>query len=83
VLDDRWLALIKVKQIRRQFPLHGTELQAEDYRDPPAHYFGVPAVGANSADSLEQAVTRALTAKGPTVIEAVVDSDHYIDTVYD
>ena len=24
-----------------------------------------------------------LSAKGPTVIEAVVDSDHYIDTVYD
>ena len=46
VLDDRWLALIKVKQIRRQFPLYGTELQAEDYRAPPAHYFGVPAVGA-------------------------------------
>ena len=43
VLDDRWLALIKVKQIRRQFPLYGTELQAEDYREPPAHYFGVPA----------------------------------------
>ena len=46
VLDDRWLALIKVKQIRRQFPLYGTELQAEDYRAPPAHYFGVPAVAA-------------------------------------
>ena len=45
VLDDRWLALIKVKQIRRQFPLYGTELQTEDYREPPAHYFGVPAVG--------------------------------------
>ena len=29
VLDDRWLALIKVKQIRRQFPLYSTELQAE------------------------------------------------------
>ena len=26
VLDDKWLALIKVKQIRRQFPLYGTEL---------------------------------------------------------
>ena len=45
VLDDRWLALIKVKQIRRQFPLYGTELQAEEYREPPAHYFGVPARG--------------------------------------
>jgi acetolactate synthase I/II/III large subunit len=83
VLDDRWLALIKVKQIRRQLPLSGTELQAEAYREPPAHYFGVPALAAHSADALEAAVTRALAAKGPTVIEAVVDADHYVDTVYD
>ena len=83
VLDDKWLALIKVKQIRRQFPLYGTELQEEDYRDPPAHYFGVPAVGVRSADALEAAVTSALSANGPTVIEAVVDSEHYIETVYD
>jgi acetolactate synthase I/II/III large subunit len=83
VLDDRWLALIKVKQIRRQLPLYGTELQAEAYREPPAHYFGVPAVAANSADALEAAVRTALAANGPTVIEAVVDSEHYIDTVYD
>ena len=45
VLDDKWLALIKVKQIRRQFPLYGTELQTEEYTEPPQHYFGVPAVG--------------------------------------
>jgi acetolactate synthase-1/2/3 large subunit len=83
VLDDKWLGLIKVKQIRRQFPLYGTELQEEDYRDPPAHYFGVPAAGVRSADALETAVKSALSAKGPTVIEAVVDSEHYIETVYD
>ena len=83
VLDDRWLALIKVKQIRRQLPLYGTELQAEEYREPPAHYFGVPVLGVRSAQALEQAVTQALAARGPTVIEAVVDSDHYVDTVYD
>jgi acetolactate synthase I/II/III large subunit len=83
VLDDKWLALIKVKQIRRQFPLYGTELQAEDYTEPPQHYFGVPAVGVRSAVALESAVKKALSADGPTVIEAVVDSDHYVDTVYD
>jgi acetolactate synthase-1/2/3 large subunit len=83
VLDDKWLALIKVKQIRRQFPLYGTALQDEDYTEPPAHYFGVPAVGVRSAAALENAVKSALSAKGPTVIEAVVDSDHYVDTVYD
>jgi acetolactate synthase I/II/III large subunit len=83
VLDDKWLALIKVKQIRRQFPLYGTELQAEEYSEPPAHYFGVPVVGVRSADKLEDAVQDALKRSGPVVIEAVVDSDHYVDTVYD
>jgi acetolactate synthase I/II/III large subunit len=83
VLDDKWLALIKVKQIRRQLPLYGTALQEEEYREPPAHYFGVPAVGVRDADALEAAVRKALAANGPTVIEAVVDSEHYIDTVYD
>jgi acetolactate synthase-1/2/3 large subunit len=83
VLDDRWLALIKVKQIRRQFPLYGTELQREDYGEPPSHYFGVPALGVRSAETLEQAVRAALAKDGPTVIEAMVDSDHYVDTVYD
>jgi acetolactate synthase-1/2/3 large subunit len=83
VLDDRWLGLIKVKQIRRQFPLYGTELQREEYRDPPSHYFGVPAFGVRTAGALEAEVRRALAGKAPTVIEAVVDSDHYVDTVYD
>jgi acetolactate synthase-1/2/3 large subunit len=83
VLDDKWLALIKVKQIRRQFPLYGTELQAEAYAEPPAHYFGVPAVGVRSARALEDAVRTALAKHDPTVIEAVVDSDHYVETVYD
>jgi len=83
VLDDRWLALIKVKQIRRQFPLYGTELQQEDYREPPAHYFGVPAVAAAGPEALEAAVKTALAARGPTVIEAVIYSEHYLETVYD
>ena len=44
---------------------------------------GVPAVGVRSDDGLEAAVKRALDANGPTVIEAVVDSEHYTETVYD
>lgn len=83
VLDDRWLSLIRIKQLRRQYPCYGTELQAEDYRDPPDHYFGVPAVGVREPEALEAALTKALAADGPTVIEAVVNADHYLDTVFD
>ncbi|HXQ51595.1 MAG TPA: thiamine pyrophosphate-binding protein [Stellaceae bacterium] len=80
VLDDRWLALIKVKQERRDYPHFGTEL---DVTLPPAHYFGVKAVAAPGPEELERELRRALTASGPTVIEAVVDAAHYSETVYD
>jgi thiamine pyrophosphate-dependent acetolactate synthase large subunit-like protein len=43
----------------------------------------VPAVGVRSPDALEAVVRKALAADGPTVIEAVVDSEHYLETVYD
>src|SRR6185369_17794325 len=79
VLDDGWLALIKVKQIRRQFPLYGTDLQADDAYEPPSHYFGVPARGVHDAEALEHAVRSALAVKGPTVMEAIVDSEHYLE----
>jgi acetolactate synthase-1/2/3 large subunit len=83
VLDDRWLSLIKVKQERRSLTHYGTELQVEAYREPPSHYFGVPAVGVRDALALEEALRQALAADGPTVIEAVVDAAHYSETVYD
>ena len=83
VLDDRWLSLIRIKQGQRQYALTGSELQAEPYTDPPAHYFGVPAVGAAEPNELEAALAAAFEARGPTVIEAVVDPAHYMDTVFD
>ncbi|MFN7087421.1 MAG: thiamine pyrophosphate-binding protein [Burkholderiales bacterium] len=83
VLDDRWLSLIRVKQERRRFACYGTEVVRGDYAPPPAHYFGVPVTGVRSADELESALARALSADGPTVIEAVVDAAHYLETVYD
>ena len=83
VLDDRWLGLIKVKQERRQLPLYGVALQRDEYRDPPEHYFGVPAVGARNEAALRDALSQALRASGPAVIEAIVAADHYSETVFD
>ena len=83
LLDDRWLSLIQVKQDRREYGRYGTELQAEEYQAPPAHYFGVPAVGVRTPEELQKALRQAFDADGPTVIEAVVDSAHYDDTVFD
>jgi thiamine pyrophosphate-dependent acetolactate synthase large subunit-like protein len=72
-----------VKQERRAIPHYGTALFDSDSPAPPAHYFGVPAVGVRSAAELECELTKALGADGPTVIEALVDPAHYSVTVYD
>ena len=83
VLDDGWLSLIQVKQVRRRFGLYGTDLGEQEHVDPPAHYFGVPVVSARSAVELTHALKDAFAADHPTVIEAKVDPSHYLETVYD
>ena len=83
VLDDGWLSLIQVKQARRGLAFYGTDLGEHAHVDPPAHYFGVPAVAAGSAAELARALQTALAADHPTVIEARVDPRPYLDTVYD
>jgi acetolactate synthase I/II/III large subunit len=83
VLDDRQLSLIQIKQIHRQYAQYGSEVEPEEYGEPPAHYFGVPAVGVRDAAGLAAALEKAFKAKGPTVIEAVVDGAHYFETVFD
>jgi acetolactate synthase I/II/III large subunit len=83
VLDDGWLSLIEVKQIRRGFPVHGTRLRPEEYLPARSHYFGAPCIGVRTATELEQALQQAFVADGPTVIEACIDAAAYKETVYD
>ncbi len=83
VLDDRWLSLIQIKQTRRQFGIYGTALDNVEVDAPPAHYFGVPVIPANTADEFKNGLETAFAASGPTVIEARVDPAHYMDTVFD
>ena len=83
VVEDRWLALIQVKQERRQLAVYGTDVRRAGAPEPPAHYFGVPVVGVRTANDLARALRDALDADHPTVIEAVIDPGHYGQTVYD
>jgi acetolactate synthase-1/2/3 large subunit len=92
VIDDGWLSLISVKQVRRGYPTYGSSLAEPDpaarldpgtRREPPSHYFGVPAVGVDSPGSLREALAAAFRADGPTVIEAAVDATHYLETIFD
>ena len=86
VLNDGWLGLIKVKQMRRQYAHVGTALgtaSGMEAEAPPEHYFGVKAVGARTPDALGEALEEALASGEPCVIEAFVDPTHYDDTVFD
>ena len=81
VLNDGWLALIKVKQERKEYALEGVRL-GEPPPSPP-HYFGVPCRGARTADELDSALDWGLQLGGPSVIEAFIEVEPYSTTVYD
>ena len=81
VLNDGWLALIKVKQERKDYVRAGTFL-GEPPPSPP-HYFGVPCRPAHDARELRDALEWGLTLDGPSVIEAFFDVEPYSTTVYD
>ena len=82
VLDDGWLSLIRVKQMRRNLQIYATDLENEE-DDPPSHYFGVPVVAVRDAEALRSALKKAFAADHPVVIEARINPDHYATTVYD
>ena len=81
VLNDNWLALIKVKQERRKFELTGVALGESDV-PPPEHYFGVPCRSAHTPEAFRAALAWALGTDGPTVVEALVRPELYSEILY-
>jgi acetolactate synthase-1/2/3 large subunit len=81
VLNDGWLSLLKIKQEHAGYELSGVRLG--EPVAPPAHYFGVPCRGVRDQGEFAAALDWALALKGPSVIEAFVDSSAYSPTVYD
>jgi acetolactate synthase-1/2/3 large subunit len=76
VLRDRYLSLIRIKQSRRRFAWSGVQLYGDAYR-PSDTLFGAPVAVAETDAAFRAAFTQALSASGPTVIEAVVDPAEY------
>jgi acetolactate synthase-1/2/3 large subunit len=81
VLNDGWLGLMKVKQQRREYPLSGVQLA--QIPSSPEHYFGVPCRGVRTLPEFQHALEWALALDGPSVIEAYVDVEPYLLTVFD
>jgi acetolactate synthase-1/2/3 large subunit len=76
ILQDRALALIRIKQQRRGHETAETLLCGTEVC-PTAHQFGVPVLSAVCEDSYRTALEQAMASEGPTVIEAAIDISEY------
>ncbi|MCY4625802.1 MAG: thiamine pyrophosphate-binding protein [Chloroflexi bacterium] len=81
VLNDGWLALIKLKQQGKSYGVGGSFL-GEPPPTPP-EYFGVPTRTVHDEAGLGEALDWGMSLDGPSVIEAYIDPDSYARTVYD
>lgn len=80
VLSDTKLELIRLKQGKRGRITEGTSLSCE--QPHMAEYmFGVPVLPADSAQSFRKALTEAFAAKGPVIVQAVIDPTEYEDLI--
>jgi acetolactate synthase-1/2/3 large subunit len=80
VLTDNDLALIRIKQERKDNPIYGTPVRAEGTIGGSS-LFGAPVVTASTPEELEKALRDGFEADGPVIVEALIDSREYDDLV--
>jgi acetolactate synthase I/II/III large subunit len=78
LLSDRSLELINLKQQKKSFDQYGVALyEKEDLPVYADSIFDVPVLRATDAGSFEKALDEAFTAKGPTIVQAIIDPADY------
>ncbi|MCB1854792.1 MAG: thiamine pyrophosphate-binding protein [Halieaceae bacterium] len=80
VLTDNDLALIRIKQEKKDKPIYGTPVRASGTIGGD-NLFGVPVLKAADADSYRKALARATAMSGPVIVEAIINSREYDDLV--
>ncbi|WEK43177.1 MAG: thiamine pyrophosphate-binding protein [Candidatus Sphingomonas colombiensis] len=76
VLTDNDLALIRIKQQRKQNPIYGTPVREEGTIGGPS-LFGVPVTTVSTPETLRAALVEAFAADGPCIVEVLLDSREY------
>ena len=76
LLTDNDLALIRIKQEKKDNPIFGTPIRNEGGIGGN-NIFGAPILKARDGGELENALMKAFSADGPVVVEAYVDSREY------
>jgi acetolactate synthase-1/2/3 large subunit len=80
VLTDNDLALIRIKQEKKHYPIYGTPVRTEGAIGGP-DIFGARVITAADPQSFRAALTEAFAADGPVIVEALVDSREYDELV--
>ncbi|WP_308910469.1 thiamine pyrophosphate-binding protein [Pseudokordiimonas caeni] len=76
VLTDNDLALIRIKQQKKQNPIYGTPIRAKGNIGGD-NLFGVPVKTAASAEEFRAHLKDAFAGDGPVIVEALVSSHEY------
>ncbi len=76
VFNDASIALIEVKQRRRQFPLHGMRYPPADFA-AMARSLGAGGIRVESLEALQPALRQAMATPGPVVVDVAVDGQAY------
>ena len=80
VFTDNDLALIRIKQEKKDNPVYGTPIR-EQGTIGGDNIFGVPVLKAHDASAYRAALEQAMATPGPVIVEAIVDSREYDDLV--
>lgn len=80
VFTDNDLALIRIKQEKKQNPIYGTPVRAAGTIGGPS-LFGVPVTVANNPAEFRAALEAGFAADGPVIVEALLDSREYDELV--
>lgn len=80
VFTDNDLALIRIKQEKKQNPIYGTPVRAEGTIGGPS-LFGVPVTVARDPTEFRAALEAGFAANGPVIVEALLDSREYDELV--
>ena len=80
VFTDNDLALIRIKQEKKDNPIYGTPIRDRGTIGGD-QLFGVPVLKAADPDSYRAALARAMDTPGPVIVEALLDSREYDDLV--
>lgn len=76
LITDGYLSLIRCKQKKKDYLQGGTRLYGEGYQSAKS-FFGVPVLTASNTADYLMALNAAFEAKGPTIVEVLVDPEEY------